>query len=99
MGDISAFSDDHVFLSNFYHSTVHLDSASYPTVEHAFQSAKTFDAKERARIRDCSTPGQAKAVGRKVALRKDWETVKIGIMEALVREKFTVHPELRAKLL
>jgi ribA/ribD-fused uncharacterized protein len=97
--EIDAFTDEYDFLSNFFFAPVHMDGASYPTVEHAFQAAKTFDAKERARVRGCSTPAQAKGVGRSVTLRKDWESVKLGIMEALVREKFTKHDELRTKLL
>lgn len=98
-GDILAFVDDFDCLSNFYYSSVHLDGVSYPTVEHAFQAAKTFAPKDRARIRACSNPAQAKGVGRRVTLREDWETVKIGVMEILVREKFTVHEDLKARLL
>jgi len=70
----------------------------YPTVEHAFQAAKTADVAERARIRDLGTPDAAKRAGRKVALRRDWERVKLGIMESLLRTKFS-EPGLMAQLL
>ena len=43
-------------------------------------------------------PGKSKGMGRKVLLRPDWEQVKIGIMEEIVRAKFVQHPEL-ARLL
>lgn len=32
-------------------------------------------------------------------LRPDWEEAKVGIMEELVRLKFTAHADLRARLL
>ena len=44
-------------------------------------------------------PGKSKGVGRRVPLRPDWEEVKVGIMEEIIRAKFTQHPELAAMLL
>ncbi len=96
---IQKFDEEHAFLSNFHFATVHWEGKAYPTVEHAFQAAKTSDEEERRRVRECSSPGQAKKLGKKVKLRSDWESVKIGIMEHLVREKFTKHAELTAALL
>lgn len=85
---IDRFADDYEFLSNFAASPVVVDGLTYPTVEHAFQAAKTFDPAEKARIAAVATPATAKRAGRKVALRPDWEEVKVGIMEDLVRRKF-----------
>src|SRR5262245_14222864 len=94
---IDRFEGEHSFLSNFHDSPVDLDGARYPTVEHAFQAAKTFDSAERARVRAAPTPGSAKRMGRRVALRPDWEKVKLGIMEGLLRTKFA-DPTLGALL-
>jgi ribA/ribD-fused uncharacterized protein len=44
-------------------------------------------------------PSEAKKLGRRVNLRKDWEAVKVKIMEELVRAKFTQNPDLVDKLL
>src|SRR5687767_9057952 len=96
---IDSFREEHEFLSNFYPASVSYDGKEYPTVEHAFQAAKTDNHRERKQIQQCGSPSNAKKMGRRVKLRTDWETVKLGIMEALVREKFTRHPELRAALL
>ncbi len=96
---VLSFAGEFEFLSNFHPSTVHLDGISYPTVEHAFQAAKTPDPEQRKRIRSCSTPAKAKAAGRGVDLRDDWESVKLGIMESLVSEKFTAHEDLKKALL
>lgn len=97
--EIDRFSGHHSFLSNFHPSAVTLDGDTYPTVEHAFQAGKTDDPAARERIRDAKTPAWAKALGRKVQLRGDWEDVKVGVMTDLVRQKFTAHPDLAAKLL
>lgn len=87
------------FLSNFFPASVNFEGLSYPTVEHAYQAAKTFDPKERERIQGYPKPGQAKRRGKKVALRPDWEKVKFQIMEDLVRQKFTSNRNLSAWLL
>lgn len=85
---ITSFSGKYEFLSNFYYSPVTYEGITYPTVEHAFQAAKTFDVTERRRISEMKTPGMAKRAGRRVLLRKDWEAVKFDIMKTLVTQKF-----------
>lgn len=95
---IDNFHGEYHFLSNFYQSAVEYEGDIYPTVEHAFQAAKTFDPVEREKVRLATSPGGAKHIGRKVTLRPDWETVKYAIMEDLVRRKFAV-PELAELLL
>src|SRR5689334_15409559 len=79
---INEFTGAYRFLSNFYPcpNGILLDGALYPTVEHAFQAAKTTEQHHRDLIRQCATPGQAKRLGRSVPLRHDWEQVKISIM-------------------
>lgn len=96
---ITHFRGDYDFLSNFYYSVVTLDGADNPTVEHAFQAAKTHNPDERYTIQIAASPAQAKQLGRRVLLREDWEVVKVGILEDLVRQKFTRHTDLRDKLL
>lgn len=95
---INAFSDNYYFLSNFDASDVEMDGKIYSTVEHAYQAAKSLDEDERERIRTAPTPGVAKKLGRKVALRADWEEVKLTIMEDLLRKKFS-NDNLKEKLL
>ena len=98
---IIRFTGDYEFLSNFYPSTVWLDGVEYPTVEHAFQAAKTLDHEMRLKIQDAITPGGAKRIGRLVTLRPDWEMIKITIMEEMLRQKFHKHqaPLLYRKLI
>jgi ribA/ribD-fused uncharacterized protein len=75
--------------SNFIMAEVELDGVTYPTVEHAYQAAKSMDPDVRDQIMACEKPGQAKKMGTKVDLRPDWEEVKVGIMDKLLRQKFS----------
>jgi len=95
--EITHFHGDYFFLSNFYPSTVEWEGEWYPTVEHAFQAAKTFDLDERRAVQYATTAAGAKQIGRQVNLREDWEQVKLDVMRDLVRKKFRDR-ELRAKL-
>jgi len=96
--EINTFKDDFKFLSNFYPSPIMWDGYSWPTVEHAFQAAKTYDIDMRKLIREALTATKAKYFGRKVKLRLDWESIKISLMYELVRLKFFPNTRL-AKLL
>ena len=88
----------HDYLSNFYRSTVSFEGSLYPTVEHAYQAAKSLDPKVRDLIRRSPTPADTKKLGQGVAVRPDWVDVRVDIMRGLIREKFE-NPFLRPKLL
>jgi hypothetical protein len=96
---IAEFQGEYRFLSNFWPAEVEFEGITYPSVEHAYQSAKTLDIDERKRIAALPTPVEAKRAGRAVTLRSDWERVKFDVMERCVRDKFTRHPELCERLL
>lgn len=96
---IGEFQNECRFLSNFWPARVRLDGVEYPTVEHAYQAAKTLVLCERETIRAQETPGKAKRAGRRISLRPDWEQVKIGVMRDLLRQKFAPGTELAQKLL
>lgn len=98
MKTIDTFTNEYRFLSNFYPSKVSYDGLEYPTVEHAYQSIKTIDKDMRLKIRNSKTAADAKKLGRKVELRKDWENIKFDVMLELLRQKFAI-PELRQLLL
>jgi ribA/ribD-fused uncharacterized protein len=87
--------------SNFAPYPVYLDGKRWPTAEHYFQAAKFENAKDREAIRYAKTPLLAARMGRdrKRKLRRDWESVKVGVMRQAVLTKFTQHEEIRAILL
>ena len=95
---INKFEGEYYFLSNFYPSVITIDSVTYPTVEHAFQAAKTRSFLKRIEISKLDTPGEAKRAGRQVELRSDWEKIKDQVMYDCLKEKFK-DKELKEKLL
>jgi ribA/ribD-fused uncharacterized protein len=97
---IDSFQGEYRFLSNFWPAVVEYEGITYPSVEHAYQAAKTLDRNERRRIAAIVEPDDAKRAGRALPnQRKDWEQVKLRVMEDCVRYKFMHHAELREKLL
>lgn len=97
--DITEFSDQYRFLSNFWHVRITYEGMIYPTVEHAFQAAKTVSQTDRIRIRQAPTPGGAKRLGRQVTLRNNWDSIKFTVMHRLVKQKFSDSGELQDMLL
>ena len=81
-------------LSNYYMhqkiKDIDFPDIEYPSVEHAFQAAKTLDKTKRQEIAAASSPGKAKFLGRGVKLRADWENIKVSIMEQYLRQKFQI---------
>lgn len=96
---IDRFTGEYRFLSNFSPAEVWHDGIRYPSVEHAFQAAKTLDFAKRWEISKLDSPGAAKRAGRELVLRPDWEDCKYDIMSELVLQKFARHPLARAALL
>lgn len=86
------------FLSNFYACLIDYEGQRYPSVEHAYQAAKTLDAEQRREIACAPSPGQAKRAGSRVTLRPDWEAIRAGVMSELLEKKFR-DPELKTRLL
>jgi len=95
---IDRFIGKYAFLSNFYPVNVDLDEHTYPSVEHAYQAAKTMDPVKRAMIRKAFSPGIAKKMGRTLLLRPGWHGLKLEIMKLLLIEKFS-YPDLTEMLL
>lgn len=88
----------HSFLSNFSESYFQFDGLTWPTLEHAYQAAKTDDPDERLAINQAPTPGEAKNLGQKVTLRPGWDNVKDDVMLRLLRIKFGQNRDLRDQL-
>ena len=90
--------DEYRFLSNFYEAKVEYDGLVFGSAEAAFQAQKCVNAEEKAQFTSFG-PSKSKGVGRRVQLRPDWEQVKAGLMEEIVRAKFTQNADLAKKLL
>ena len=101
---IRSFQDEYFFLSNTYPCKIQFMGDKYPSVEHAYQSAKVMgNGKEwkedvRIQIRNAPTPRELRQLGNRCPLRNDWHRVRVGIMKELVAKKFKI-PEFKQKLL
>lgn len=96
---ITKFSGKYNFLSNFHPVTVYFEGVTYPSVEHAYQAAKTTDPAIREVVCNAALARDAKRLAQKIALRPDWEDVKLAVMHQLVQYKFKNNAMLRQLLL
>lgn len=96
---ITEFKYPYRWLSNFQMCQIEYEGVIYPSTEHAYQAAKTLDIKLRQAIAKLSTPGEAKKYANKIKLRDNWDKIKEQVMYDVCKYKFTMHPDLKAKLL
>lgn len=95
---ITAFTGEYHFLSNYCACPVTLDGLTYRSAEAAFQAAKCNVPIDRAAF--CTVPPNvAKAIGRKIKLRKGWEKERDGIMADVIHAKFSQNPALAQALI
>lgn len=97
-GVIESFAHAYRWLSNFYPAQIEFDGQLYPTVEHAYQAAKSTNEADRQMISNCPTPGEAKRLSREIAVRSDWDSMKVSVMRVLLKQKFQT-PEMRKRLI
>ena len=92
--------DPYGYFSNFAPYPIEIDGQRWATTEHYFQAQKFHDAKTQKRIQEANSPSLAARLGRRLSpLRKDWESIKVGVMRRALYAKFTQHPKLQRRLL
>ncbi len=93
--------DEYGEFSNFARFPIRVGGKTWPTSEHYFQAQKYAGTQREEEVRQAKTPGEAARLGRsrKHPMRKDWESVKDGVMREAVLAKFTQHEELLCLLL
>ena len=86
------------YLSNFWEVPIIYMRLTYRNAESAFQASKC--AKPENRLLFQSLLGaEAKALGKKIVMREDWNEVRLSIMWDVLQAKFAQHPDLVAKLI
>jgi len=95
---IDEFQDEYRWLSNFAPVLVSLDGRLYPSVEHAYMSAKSDDPDWKEFCQNTEKPGKVKRASKDIVLPSDWETRKVEVMEELIDQKYDVEP-YRSQLL
>ena len=95
MKDIPMFKQaEYEFLSNMYL----VDINGYKCVESFFMAMKTIDESIRAQVRKMNG-FEAKKFMRSVALRENWNDIRIDVMRYALKKKFAPNTELAIKLL
>lgn len=93
---IDRFRGEYGWLSNFHPVEVVYEGITFPSVENAYQAAKTLSIGARSAISQM-TAAEAKKAGKNVVVRGDWGSIKLTVMNGLLRQKFS-YSDLRAKL-
>lgn len=90
---ISEFKNEFRWLSNFAKVEIILDDIKYPSVEHAYMSAKSDEIEWKNFCSDSkNTASQVKRKSRTISLKSNWESIKLEIMRECIRQKFSQEP-------
>lgn len=96
---VTEFKNEYSWLSNFAPVKITLEGLEFPSVEHAYMSAKS-DSIEWKQF--CSNPensaGLIKRKSREIELRSDWDNIKLKVMADCLTQKFNTEP-FKTKLL
>lgn len=98
---ILQFSGEYRWLSNFLRTPEPIvldDEWGYHSTEAAYMSMKSKDMTWKEFCRDTEKDSAIKAESYKIALRSDWEDIKVDVMRRCLKLKFSQEP-LRTKLL
>lgn len=91
MDKILGFKGEFKWLSNFTDCRVEFDSDVYPSVEHAYCAAKTFELALRLHLKTLPA-NRAKQFAHKFTLIPDWDIIKFEVMNNLLLQKFSQEP-------
>lgn len=94
-------SPEYGWLSSFSDHAFRLDDVTWPTVEHFYQAQKYVGTEAAIRIRQADSASIARKIGqnRSLAVRPDWEEVKVAVMRRAIQARFEQNHKLRRQLL
>ena len=95
---IKEFKGDFRWLSNFAPCKIELDGLIYPSVEHAYMSAKNNNTYWKEFCMTEKSAGFVKKESYKLILTLDWDNKKIEVMKHSLIQKFNQEP-YKSKLL
>jgi ribA/ribD-fused uncharacterized protein len=99
MNEIREFRGRFAFLSNFYPCKIESGGITYNSVEHYYVAQKVkgnqliggmtlTDYDTKVYLSKIESPGLVKKIGKTLSIRKDWDDIKLKVMEFGIREKF-----------
>ena len=90
---IREFQGEYRWLSNFASVQIEFEGKTYPSVEHAYMSAKSADESWKELCANGGlTSGQIKQRSHKVKLVPKWEEIKLQVMKECLILKFNQQP-------
>ena len=96
---ITEFQNEYRWLSNFAPVKIKLDGLEFPSVEHAYMSAKSEDEEWKKFCSNSNnTAGDVKRKSRSILLKDDWNKIKFKVMANCIKQKFNTE-HYRTKLL
>ncbi len=96
---ISEFQNEYRWLSNFAPVCIVLDGVEYPSVEHAYMSAKSDVAVWKAFCASTEIPPKwVKRMSGLIQINPNWEFLKLDVMKACLTQKYNTEP-FRTKLI
>jgi ribA/ribD-fused uncharacterized protein len=95
---IDSFAGRWAFLSSFWRQDFVYGGQQWKHREGAFQAFKTTDPDLRVKIARIEKPSEAKAAGRALVLRGDWDTISKRVMLDLMLAQFGQNPHMAEKL-
>lgn len=86
-------------LRNDYPAPIDVDGVAYPSVTHAYWALSLADEDARAAFMTADNPYAVRTLTADVPRREGWEHARTAVMTALLRAKYTQHPDLAGTLL
>jgi predicted NAD-dependent protein-ADP-ribosyltransferase YbiA (DUF1768 family) len=86
-------------LQNDYPATITVNGRDYPTVIHAYWALSTTDAQLHDQIAHAPRAYDAQKLAEQAPRRPGWPAARLAVMAALLRVKYTQHPQLAQVLL
>jgi len=90
---IKEFQKEYRWLSNFAPVNIELDGIIYPSVEHAYMSAKCADKHWKFFCSNSdNTAGVVKRNSKNIELVPNWDLIKLDVMKQCIDQKFNQQP-------
>lgn len=89
---IKEFQGEYRWLSNFAKVNIRLSGINYPSVEHAYMSAKSKDTGWKKFCMSCQDPGTVKRISKEIEVVSNWEDIKVTVMRECITQKFNQEP-------
>lgn len=97
---IGFYETEHYMFSNFSSFSVEYEGVIWMTSEHAYQASKFTDSAMKEKVRNAKSAHDAFKTARshKDDYQRDWQDIKLVVMEKIVRAKHDQHPYIQEKL-